>query len=251
MNVSRNRSRWYNKWAKRQAVTVRDRLGASGVHVVVSPPGPDWPSVKRGGRACPAPSTPDELRRLRADAYSALRAAYPGAALAGAVVPHPERCVESDREGGHEGLHFHVALRHPGRFDGRAVARQHERTGWVVKVLGTRRTLRLVLYELHHAGRWLRRTDGDLYESPGVMDPLSCPKANSAYATEAVTWLGRLPATVPTRTGARVCPVCHESVPEQDWFGVVWSGEPAKEPRGTSGSGPEGPWNRLHPRWNE
>lgn len=241
MSVSKNPRRWYNRWAKRQAFRVRRRLGKSALHVVVSPP-------TEGGGPSLAPKGAKELGRLRTAAYRAVRGAYPGKRVVGACVPHPERCVAADRSGGHEGLHFHFALRPLGRYDGRAVARQHKRTGWVVKVLGVRSTLRLVLYELHHAGRWLRRTNGDLFSGPGYEGPLSCPTANSPYATEAVTWIGEPSSLDSEEAEGPLCPVCRQFIPGKDWYEVTWAGEPGKEPRGTSGNGPEG-WQRRMRAW--
>lgn len=202
-DVNEGRKRWANKWAMRESGRIAARLGKSVRHVVDSPP--------KGTRA----DTPEALRRLRARAYEMVRRAFPNSDIVGAVVVHPKRGVGCDRGSGHDGIHFHFALRLRGlrRYDGRAVARLHAETGWIVKVLGIRDTRALMLYELHHAGRWL-----------------SCLEANSAhtpYATEAVTLLGRPPKAAESALEglprpARKCPVCGWDIPADDWHVVEW-----------------------------
>lgn len=210
-------ARWGNRWLTREVAVAASRLPRTVIHVVVSPPGPQhshiWVSA---------------LRRLRTLAYQALRSAYPGTKIQGCLVTHPERCVDYERKGGHGSLHWHAAIVPTGRFDGRAVARAHARTGWVVKVLGPRKAKQLLAYELHHAGRWVR---------PSI---LPHALANSGFATEAITWFGGLPKGVPVESQGIVCPICRVSVPGRDWREVTWSREPVGPPGALSGAVPEG-----------
>jgi hypothetical protein len=169
--------RWRNGYTTRQARRIFRRLGKRSNHLMVSPPS-NWREIWRAVKAhacyrawcaagspgrrrrepapvppartgpCPPPESPREYRMLREISYRILERV--GVAR-GAVFPHPYRCVGADRDGGHEGFHFHVQSSY--LVDPERVARNHAETGWVVRGFGFRSTLRVALYELHHVGR--------------------------------------------------------------------------------------------------
>jgi len=220
VSVRPDGARWGNRWLTREVAVAASRLPRTVIHAVLSPEGANGPMHAHVWVAT--------LRKLRAAARAALRSAYPGRRILGLLVCHPERCVDSDRLGGHGSLHFHAALVPCGSFDGRAVKRQHQRTGWVVKVLGARKTRQLLAYEFHHAGRWLR---------PHI---LPNALANSAFATEAITWFCVLNNAATPENQGILCPICRETIPGRDWQEVVWGREPGPGSDGTSGRAPEG-----------
>lgn len=260
--------RWGNRWLRREAAVVSSALPALVVHAIVSPPN------DHEAGPCPAPKTPGVLRKYRAKAYAVLRAAYPNRKLRGACFVHPERCVPRARDSGIEGLHFHFALAPPGPFDGRSVKRTHARTGWVMKVIGVRRGLPLISYELHHVARWLRRSSvqlnlylersertaplGGADDTGGAAAPTyPAPTANSRYETEAVTWLGDRseltedPAADPEL--ATWCPFCRRWVLQADWEPFTYCGPPDTYPSASSGIVPrscvETARERAFKRW--
>ena len=184
--------RWRNGWSTRQARAVTRRLGKRSNHFVVSPPRDwkrlsreyhrlvlweravarytAWEAGPRTARRprrpgpepvslgpsapgpCPPPANAAELRDLREYCEVAAKLALGGRTARAGLVPHPERCVNADREGGHDGFHFHGLTDRLVR--PREVASIHARTGCVVKGLGFGSTRRRALYELHHAGRY-------------------------------------------------------------------------------------------------
>ncbi len=238
VNVNGSDDRWANRYMVRQAKLSARRLGRFVRHVIVSPPGPDWPSVKKGGRPCAPPPTPAEVRELKTRAYRALRRAFPGRKLRCDVVAHPERHVSRNRDCGVAGFHFHAAITYPGLglFDGEGIRSHHAATGWVVKVLPKKRdTFSLMLYELHHAGRWLRPAPP--YPAPDAKSG----DTKSRYATEAVTQLGREPTDENEVPDGVKCRVCSVLVSSKDWHRGVWCGEPGSEPSESFGAVPVGP----------
>jgi hypothetical protein len=213
--------RWRNAYTTRQARRIVARLGKRSQHAVLSPPG-------ASGGPCEPPKTAKEYRKLRAAAYEVLRSV--GVTRA-ALFPHPLRCVQANRRGGHDGFHFHVQT--PCRIDPLQVKLTYERTGWVTKGLGFKPTLRVAIYELHHVGRLAH---------PAAPNPAR--KSNLRFETEAVTWFGEWKTALKVDSEGISCPVCSEIVPVNGWTALEWNGQgpPPSEP-----SGAGGPWRAARP----
>ncbi|MHB8564879.1 MAG: hypothetical protein ACYDDA_13285 [Acidiferrobacteraceae bacterium] len=241
VNVNTSK-RWANGWSTREAHAIEAGLGSGCYHITISPP-ESWfeqsrfkegrqltqkPAYKGPARS---PADTESYRFLRDQASFIAR--YVGAKT-GALVFHPERCVTMDRTGGHAGAHFHLLT--PNVIYPDRVIVQNAATGWVVRGFGFRRTFKVALYELHHAGRYRRVA----LPNPAILATL--PKPRSCYATEAVTWLGGRPPKAPDLE--RWCPVCKASVPTDEWETLQWVGQ-GPPPEGKSG---ESDWFVGRPR---
>jgi hypothetical protein len=214
--------RWRNAYTTRQARRIGARLGKTAQHGVLSPPG-------LGGGPCEPPATPEEYRKLRAQAYRILRSV--GVSKA-AIFPHPRRCVSANRRGGHDGFHFHFQT--PCRINPDRVRDAYRRCGWVTKGLGFKPTLRVAIYELHHVGRLGRRV------------PNPAGKSNLEFDTEAVTWFGEWKAPLKVDSDGILCPVCGEIVPAKEWKRLEWNG---LDPPGPDLCGVGGPWRTFSLAW--
>jgi hypothetical protein len=173
-------------WRKLEATRATRRLGfyrgayKRPIHVIIAPPSSLWHL---------------EYRKLRARAYRVAKAA---GLLGGCVVFHPSR-DEHDVWS----PHFHVVGFGWIRGD------QYERTGWVVKNLGLRKSVYgTIKYELGHAGI-------DMGE--GIL--------RNAKSTrfQTTTWFGccsynvlKVPKEKPVR---ECCPVCKRELVRVIWLG--------------------------------
>jgi hypothetical protein len=232
--------RWRNAYTTRQARRIVARLGKRSQHGVLSPPGAH-------GGPCEPPKTAKEYRKLRETAYDVLRSV--GVTRAG-LFPHPFRCVQANRRGGHDGFHFHFQT--PCRIDPLRVKLAYERTGWVTKGLGFKPTLRVAIYELHHVGRLGRvLTKGELAaraerRRARGLDPNPARKSNLRFETEAVTWFGDWKTALRIESEGILCPVCEEIVPVKGWTKLEWNGQ---GPPGPELSGVGGPWRAVARAW--
>jgi hypothetical protein len=197
-------------YIRRAAHAIEDQVLAwlpvhrPAVHVTVSPP-QDARGQLLGGRTI---ATTDGFRRLRSEAYAALKAR---GVERGALVFHPLRIARPGvRYTCAPGPHFHcVGI---GQKTNLGVA--YERDGWVGKYLGSRkRVYRTAVYILSHAGRAAPAQEG-LTEGPG-RSPL-----------EVVTWFGyhKGERRAPERTEGVFCAICELVVPLSHWYELIWEG---------------------------
>lgn len=208
--------RWANRWASREAWAIRLRIGDKCTHAVVSPPGHEGSQLDLNGELLEpgsrsAPGSPAAFRRLRNRAYEI---AWMTGIQRGAWVPHVGRGIGSDRdlEGCRDGLHWHVLTND--WVDINTVAALFLETGWVVKVIGRRRTMRVALYELHHSARVEGYPANTANSSVRTDD-------EPRLLTEAVTWTGTWKST-PKDPGEGIwCSLCVRWVPASEWRELI------------------------------